>query len=61
MSAISSLADAADDLFQKYYEELVPVLKTILKEVNHKDYRVLKGKTIEALTIIGLAVGKERF
>ncbi|PIO72356.1 HEAT repeat protein, partial [Teladorsagia circumcincta] len=52
LTAIASVADAAQDLFIEFYDRIVPNLKYIL---------VLRGKTLESLSLIGVAVGKEKF
>lgn len=39
----------------------MPVLKYIMENAIHKDLRLLRGKTIECISLIGLAVGKEKF
>lgn len=40
----------------------MPLLKQILSNTtNSKEYRVLRGKTIECISFIGVAVGKEKF
>ncbi|KAG1702082.1 Importin-5 [Nymphon striatum] len=39
----------------------IPCLKYILQNANSPELKVLRGKTIECISLIGLAVGKEKF
>lgn len=39
---------------------LVPRLKYIIKESNKEELKLLRGKTIECISLIGLAVGAEK-
>jgi len=61
ITAIAAIADCAEDKFHKYYDSLMPFLKNILVNANGKEYRMLRGKTMECASLIGIAVGKERF
>ncbi|VDM75522.1 unnamed protein product [Strongylus vulgaris] len=60
-TAIASVADAAQDLFIDFYDRLVPQLKFILVNSTADEYKVLRGKTLESLSLIGVAVGKDKF
>lgn len=65
--ALSSVADSSAESFIKYYEKFMPCLKFIIKtttgatEKTEIDLRVLRGKAIECVSLIGMAVGKEKF
>lgn len=60
--ALSSVADSSAELFVKYYEKFMPCLKFIIKtSTGNDDLRVLRGKAIECISLIGMAVGKEKF
>lgn len=60
--ALSSVADSSAESFVKYYEKFMPCLKFIIKEATDKDdLRLLRGKAIECVSLIGMAVGKEKF
>lgn len=39
---------------------LVPRLKYIIKESTQTELKLLRGKTIECISLIGLAVGSEK-
>ena len=58
---LAALADASQEHFIKYYDRFMPVLKYIIQNANSDDLRTLRGKTIECVSLIGLAVGKEKF
>ena len=39
----------------------MPSLKYVLQNATDEKYRLLRGKVIECISLIGLAVGKEKF
>lgn len=60
--ALSSVADSSAEAFVNYYEKFMPCLKFIIKESSGvENLRLLRGKTIECVSLIGMAVGKEKF
>eukprot|EP00053_Salpingoeca_punica_P016388 m.154222 g.154222 ORF g.154222 m.154222 type:complete len:1113 (+) comp16954_c0_seq1:146-3484(+) len=61
ITSISSCADAAEDLFCKYYQSFMPQMKMILQHATEDRYRMMRGKTMECASFLGLAVGKEMF
>ncbi|XP_058063028.1 importin-5 [Anopheles bellator] len=61
VTTIASVADTTEKDFVVYYDRLMPSLKYIIKEGNRDDLRLLRGKTIECVSLIGLAVGAEKF
>ena len=62
MAAIGSLAEATPDTFRKYYYSLVmPSLIKVLECFNDAKYKKFRGQTVECITIIAKAVGKEPF
>ncbi|GMT32852.1 hypothetical protein PFISCL1PPCAC_24149 [Pristionchus fissidentatus] len=60
ITTIASVADASQELFVKFYDRLIGPLKFILKECP-ENFKILRGKTIECISLIGLAVGKDKF
>jgi hypothetical protein len=46
--------------FSPYYDRFMPQLKYLFKNAITPDYRMLRGKTMECISLIGLAVGKEK-
>ena len=61
VTTIASVADTAEEKFQAYYDRFVPCLKYIIQNATTTELRLLRGKTIECISLIGLAVGSEKF
>ncbi|KAJ3584175.1 hypothetical protein NHX12_014671 [Muraenolepis orangiensis] len=61
VTSIASVADTAEDKFVPYYDLFMPSLKHIVENAVQKELRLLRGKTIECISLIGLAVGKDKF
>lgn len=60
--ALSSVASSSSESFVKYYDKFMNCLKYIISNSTGKeDLRVLRGKAIECISLIGMAVGKELF
>jgi hypothetical protein len=45
----------------QYYDNFMPFLKGVLQQAHGKEYRLMRGKTMECLSLIGVAVGKDKF
>lgn len=52
MSALASLSESSPDIFVKYYDQTMKILLEVLSMPNKKDFKQLRGQSIEALTII---------
>lgn len=62
ITTIASVADTAQDHYVRYYDRVMPSLKYILANAaGAPQLRLLRGKCIECISLIGLAVGKEKF
>ena len=61
LTALASVADNAQTAFAKYYGTVLPFLKQILVAAEGKDHRMLRAKAVECISLVGMAVGKERF
>ncbi len=61
LPTIAGVASAAPTEFIKYYDSVVPLLKQVLINAKSKELRALRSKAMEALTFIGIHVGKDRF
>jgi len=61
VTAVASVADVAESDFTPFYDEFMPRLKHFLQAANSKEYRMLRGKAMECISLIGVAVGKEKF
>lgn len=51
----------SQELFKKYYDAVMPYLKAILINANDKSNRMLRAKSMECISMVGMAVGKEKF
>ena len=60
VTTIATVADSVEERFVPYYDRFMPSLKYIMANAIGKDYRMLRGKTIECISLIGLAVGQEK-
>lgn len=61
LTTIATVADTAEAKFTSYYDRFMPHLKFIFQNATSPEYRLLRGKSIECISLIGLAVGKEKF
>lgn len=61
VTTIASVADTSENEFAAYYGRLMPCLKYIIENATSEELRMLRGKTIECVSLIGLAVGRETF
>ncbi|GAB2266827.1 Importin-5 [Dionaea muscipula] len=61
LTALASVADSSQELFQKYYSSVMPYLKVILINATDKSNRMLRAKSMECISLVGMAVGKEKF
>lgn len=62
LTAVASIAHICRGAFAKYYDFFMPPVKEILRAAQgNKDTRLLRGKAMECVGLIGNAVGHERF
>ncbi|KAG2300104.1 hypothetical protein Bca52824_036576 [Brassica carinata] len=61
LTALASVADSSQEHFQKYYDVVMPYLKTILMNATDKSKRMLRAKSMECISLVGMAVGKDKF
>lgn len=61
VTTIASVADTCEEQFVTYYDRLMPCLKYIIQNASQQEHKMLRGKTIECVSLIGLAVGPEKF
>ncbi|KAJ3335318.1 Importin-5, partial [Kappamyces sp. JEL0680] len=61
ITTLATVADSAGLEFVKFYPRIMAVLLQILQFPNEKEYRGLKGKTLECSSLVILAVGKDTF
>ncbi|PWA66163.1 armadillo-type fold protein [Artemisia annua] len=61
LTALAAVAGSSQEHFQKYYDALMTNLKAILMKATDKANRMLHAKSIECLTLVGMAVGYNKF
>eukprot|EP00922_Rhytidocystis_sp_ex-Travisia-forbesii_P038038 GHVS01056648.1.p1 GENE.GHVS01056648.1~~GHVS01056648.1.p1 ORF type:complete len:623 (+),score=97.40 GHVS01056648.1:2240-4108(+) len=61
VTAIAVIAGVLDLKFMKYYEQVMPIMKSIISACDDRKQRNLRGKAIECISIIGLSVGRDAF
>ena len=61
VTTVASVADTAEEKFIEYYDKFMPHLKYMIGNATTPELRLLRGKTIECVSLIGLAVGGEKF
>nr|XP_029123663.1 importin-5 isoform X2 [Elaeis guineensis] len=57
--ALTALASVADS--SQYYDAVMPYLKAIFMNATDKSKRMLRAKSMECISLVGMAVGKEKF
>ena len=60
LTTIATVADAAETKFVTYYDRFMPSLKYVFENAISKEYRTMRGKCIECISLIGLAVGRDK-
>lgn len=60
VTTIATVADSVEENFVPFYDNFMPSLKYIMANATNKECRLLRGKTIECISLIGLAVGQEK-
>lgn len=60
VTTIAAVADTCEDKFEPFYEKFMPTLKFLFVNATTSELRLLRGKTIECISLIGLAVGKDK-
>ena len=60
ITTLATVADTAEEKFLDYYDRFMPTLKYVMENAVPKDLRLLRGKTIECISLIGLAVGHDK-
>ena len=61
VTTVASIANTLEEDFVAYYERFMPCMKYIMQNANSYELRLLRGKTIECASLIGLAVGPDKF
>jgi len=60
ITVVTTVADELEEKFTKYYDQLMSVMKRLMADVLNEEDQILVGKTVECVTAIGMAVGKDK-
>ncbi len=60
LTALASVADCAQTAFVKYYDSVMPLLRHILS-VAEQSHALMRAKALECISLVGMAVGRDRF
>eukprot|EP00210_Caulerpa_lentillifera_P001229 g1185.t1 len=61
LTALASIADRVSLQFEKYYGEVMSMLKPLFMQANEKHLQLLRAKALECISLVGAAVGKDTF
>ncbi|KAM3327618.1 hypothetical protein P3S68_033667 [Capsicum galapagoense] len=61
LRALSATAQTVEEHFRTYYDTVMPHLKAILRDAHLKSDLILRARAMECISIVGKAVGKEKF
>ncbi|KAJ4815234.1 ARM repeat superfamily protein [Rhynchospora pubera] len=61
VSALTSSADALLTQFSNYYDAVMPHLMHILTNSTDKNLRMLRAKSADCISVVGLSAGKDKF
>ncbi|XP_070044074.1 importin subunit beta-3-like isoform X3 [Nicotiana tomentosiformis] len=61
LKALSGIANLSKEQFQTYYDFVMPYLKTIWANANDKSNHKLQVRAFECISLVAMAVGKEKF
>ncbi|KAL4539354.1 hypothetical protein Ndes2437B_g02265 [Nannochloris sp. 'desiccata'] len=61
LTSLASVADCAQDYFVRYYDTCMPLLRHVLEHAQDSTQRLMRAKALECISLVGMAVGKERF
>jgi hypothetical protein len=61
ITAIAVIAGVIGDAFKEYYGTVMPLLKEIVTKASGEKETRLRGKAFECMSLLGVAVGKEKF
>lgn len=61
LTSLASVADCAQEYFIKYYDTCIPLLRHVLECANDRSHQLMRAKALECISLVGMAVGKERF
>jgi len=61
ITAIAVIAGVIEKDFSRYYDSIMPMLKQVMSNATGEKENRLRGKAFECISLLGMAVGKEKF
>jgi len=61
ITSIAVIAGVIEKDFALYYDGMMPLLKQFIMQATGEKQRRLRGKSFECMSLLGIAVGKEKF
>jgi len=61
ITSIAVIAGVTEKDFSKYYDSIMPMLKHFVMTATSQTETRLRGKSFECMSLLGIAVGKEKF
>jgi len=61
LAALAALSEGAQEEFAKYYRQTMNIMIDILRNFSKKEYKQIRGQSIECITIMSATMGKEAF
>ncbi|XP_070044634.1 uncharacterized protein [Nicotiana tomentosiformis] len=61
LTALSSIAQSVKEHFRTNYDTVMPHLRTVLRNAHLNSNLILRARAMECISVVGMAVGKEKF
>merc|ERR1719367_286329 len=61
VTSIAVIAGVIEQDFSQYYDTIMPLLKRLVLNATGEKENRLRGKAFECMSLLGIAVGKEKF
>merc|ERR1719230_243140 len=61
ITSIAVIAGVIEKDFSAYYDQIMPMLKQFVMTATGEKENRLRGKAFECMSLLGIAVGKDRF
>merc|ERR1719316_912420 len=61
ITAIATIAGQIEDGFKGYYDHVMPIMKQFVMTATSEKESRLRGKAFECISLLGVAVGKDKF
>ncbi|XP_016495357.1 uncharacterized protein LOC107814458 [Nicotiana tabacum] len=61
LTALSCIAQSVKEHFRTNYDTVMPHLRTVLRNAHLNSNLILRARAMECISVVGMAVGKEKF